>query len=258
MDCVFTCLEVPWCLSMNFQTTAQNNGLHVCELLSTDKYTHPQNMVQNNAFTHFSMKSPCEPQPCLNGGTCILQNNKQEYRCQCTKSTLGKNCETGNPGYCDFETDMCMWTTDPLNAYKWNRKKGSTTSVDTGPDGDTTKDLSKAGFYVYAEATGPAANASTELRSPAFTVNSGCLQFAYHMYGSTMGSLKVYVIDNHTGTKNMIFTKSGNQGQKWYRASATVTSPNDYKVVFEVIRGSGFYSDVALDDIFLEDGECTA
>ncbi|XP_031555405.1 MAM and LDL-receptor class A domain-containing protein 1-like isoform X2 [Actinia tenebrosa] len=170
-----------------------------------------------------------------------------------------RNQLKGNPAYCDFEIDRCLWTTDPQNTYRWRRKKGSTPSVKTGPSGDITKDLSETGFYVYAEASGPAPRKATELRSPVFTANSGrCLQFAYHMYGSTMGSLKVYVIDIHTGTKNMIFTKSGNQGQQWYRKSVTVTSPNDYKVVFEVIKGSDYASDVALDDMLLEDGGCTA
>ncbi|XP_031556386.1 fibrillin-1-like [Actinia tenebrosa] len=93
MECVFACVGVPWCQSMNFQTTAKKNGLHVCELLSTDKHTHPQNMIQNNAFVHFSIQNPCAETPCHNGGTCILQKNRQEYRCQCKKGYDGNNCQ---------------------------------------------------------------------------------------------------------------------------------------------------------------------
>ena len=39
------------------------------------------------------------------------------------------------------------------------------------------------------------------------------------MYGASMGTLNVFV-----GSKN-IFTKSGAQGNKWYKASDDVTEP---------------------------------
>lgn len=45
------------------------------------------------------------------------------------------------------------------------------------------------------------------------------LSFSYHMYGSSMGTLNVYV-----GSKK-IFTKSGNQGDKWHKASVDITEP---------------------------------
>ncbi|XP_031556388.1 CD97 antigen-like [Actinia tenebrosa] len=106
MECVFACVGVPWCQSMNFQTTAKNNGLHVCELLSTDKHTHPQNMIQNNAFVHFSIQNPCAETPCHNGGTCILQKNRQEYRCQCKKGYDGNNCQN-DVDECTAGTDNC-------------------------------------------------------------------------------------------------------------------------------------------------------
>ncbi|XP_031575059.1 uromodulin-like isoform X2 [Actinia tenebrosa] len=89
MDCVFACVGVPWCRSMNFQTTAHNNGLHVCELLSTDKHTHQKNMTRNDTFIHFSIKNQCIESPCLNGGTCSLQINRHDYHCQCKKGYHG-------------------------------------------------------------------------------------------------------------------------------------------------------------------------
>lgn len=35
--------------------------------------------------------NPCEPSPCLHGGTCIRQSNN-DYTCQCTVDFKGPNC----------------------------------------------------------------------------------------------------------------------------------------------------------------------
>ena len=45
------------------------------------------------------------------------------------------------------------------------------------------------------------------------------LSFNYHMYGSSMGTLSVLV-----GGKK-VFTKSGNQGNKWHRLSVEIFDP---------------------------------
>ena len=52
-----------------------------------------------------------------------------------------------------------------------------------------------------------------------------CLSFYYHMYGSTMGTLDVYV------GQIKIFTKSGNQGNKWNRATVDVTDARASEVI---------------------------
>jgi hypothetical protein len=56
MDCVFACVGIPWCRSVNFKTTAQKNGLHICELISSDKHKHKKHLKQDGAFTHLSIK----------------------------------------------------------------------------------------------------------------------------------------------------------------------------------------------------------
>jgi NADPH-dependent curcumin reductase CurA len=54
MDCVFACVGVPWCRSVNFKATPQENRLHLCELISTQK--HPKNLTKDESFTHLSTK----------------------------------------------------------------------------------------------------------------------------------------------------------------------------------------------------------
>jgi len=91
---------------------------------------------------------------------------------------------------------------------------------------------------LYAEASSPAVPGDiTKLESKSFpAVPYGrCLQFAYNMYGARMGSLKVYVINQRTGAKAKIFSKSGDQGNAWHRTSATVFSNDIYKVLFVLL-----------------------
>ena len=45
-----------------------------------------------------------------------------------------------------------------------------------------------------------------------------CLKFVYHMYGSSMGTLNVF-----SGNRN-IFTKSGDQGNKWEGVELAILS----------------------------------
>mgnify|MGYP000273671658 CR=1 len=62
------------------------------------------------------------------------------------------------------------------------------------------------------------------------TGSSGrCLKFWYHMYGSSIGGLNVWMSSN--GSTGQIWTLSGNQRQdKWFYAQAPVRSANVYQV----------------------------
>ena len=47
-----------------------------------------------------------------------------------------------------------------------------------------------------------------------------CLVFYYHMYGWAMGTLNVY------NGNNKAFSRSGNQGNYWYKVRRTLYSPD--------------------------------
>lgn len=76
------------------------------------------------------------------------------------------------------------------------------------------------GNYVYIETSVPRRNNDkARLQSPSQT-GSGvkCLTFWYHMYGSQVRTLNVYVTaDSNLGTP--VWTKSGTQGSQWKMAS---------------------------------------
>lgn len=50
------------------------------------------------------------------------------------------------------------------------------------------------------------------------------------MYGATVGSLNVFLINSQSGTKLRLWSKSGEQGKEWKQAFVTFTSASKYRV----------------------------
>ena len=72
-------------------------------------------------------------------------------------------------------------------------------------------------LYVYRDVLAPVAGDNAKLQ---FSVpgNGGlsCLEFYYHMYGDTMGTLTVF------SGSGVVFNASGNHGNTWIRADVTI------------------------------------
>ncbi len=71
------------------------------------------------------------------------------------------------------------------------------------------------------------------MESPAYPASlfGKCVEFYYHMYGSGMGTLRVYLRKGGVLDRKAVWTMSGNQGNKWHRGSFTVISPQSWKVI---------------------------
>ena len=66
---------------------------------------------------------------------------------------------------------------------------------------------------------------NAKLNSPLLRFSGDmCLTFFYHMYGSTIGKLKVII-----GTKR-VFSASGNKGNNWFEARVTTFLTGMYMV----------------------------
>lgn len=125
-------------------------------------------------------------------------------------------------GVCDFEKDTCSWSnTQQGDDFDWLRSKGVTGTSFTGPSVDHTKGTSQ-GYYMYIETSAPrVAGDKARLLSQVYP-SSGtakCFSFYYHMYGSDVGSLNVYLLLNQSSdtfsTESLMWNLNGNWGRTW-------------------------------------------
>lgn len=94
-----------------------------------------------------------------------------------------------------------------------------------------------AGYYAYIETSFPRrVRDVARLVSPVYVSNANLcsLTFWYHMYGSTVGTLNVYIRTAFKTTR--IYTLSGNQGNQWLVANLKIgsTTPDRFQVPFYV------------------------
>lgn len=190
-----------------------------------------------------------DPPPRYGGKTCVGSSNSSQVCKQ-------KSCGIGSDD-CEFDFDvMCHWKNDPNNPsdFNWERNTGGTPSSRTGPSGDHT---SGSGHYLFVETSGVDEGEKAKLISRTFPTTGGrCLTFWYHMYGSGMGELNVY-IKPVTGSLRNVWSLSGDQGNEWKMAQVTLVSgSSEYQLVFEAVRGSNFRADIGIDDISLKESPC--
>ncbi|XP_056336956.1 MAM and LDL-receptor class A domain-containing protein 1 isoform X1 [Danio aesculapii] len=156
---------------------------------------------------------------------------------------------------CDFEKDICTWTQLATDVFDWTRQRGSTPTQLTGPSSDHT---TEGGFYMYIEGDSALHGDTARLLSAQCAEpQPQCLQFWYHMYGSswTMG-LSVYLLQYGNVAKE-VWRKREDQGNMWHLAQVDLRPDVKFQVIFEGRRGSSARSDVAIDDISLHRGPCS-
>lgn len=161
-----------------------------------------------------------------------------------------------NLGYkdTDFETGMGMWKN--IGQIQWLRHKGPTKTINTGPFRDHT---TNKGYYLYMESSNPSRAVAVIESQPWLTAPEGgqCMKFFYNMYGKTMGSLKV-AIQKQGEYAKVVFAKYGNQGMKWIAARVDLDIPQGKKYKIKIIAqiGKKGYSDIAIDDVYIDSGLC--
>uniref|UniRef100_A0A3Q1IHI7 Zonadhesin n=1 Tax=Anabas testudineus TaxID=64144 RepID=A0A3Q1IHI7_ANATE len=155
---------------------------------------------------------------------------------------------------CDFEQNLCEWSQMATDAFDWKRESGSSPTVMTGPSSDHTTGTG-SGHYLYIEDSSVTHGDTARLISSGCS-DSGplCLQFWYHMYGSsdTMG-LDVYLYQD--GQADGVWGKRNDQGNMWQLAQVDITATGVFQIIFEGQR-SNDQSDVAIDDVSLHYGQC--
>lgn len=156
--------------------------------------------------------------------------------------------EEGLGSYCNVEF---------VDDIDWIRIQGGTPSVGTGP-----ASASSGSYYLYVEATDPNFPAmSAELGGPCLDLSgysNAYMEFYYHMYGISMGSLELEVSTNQGTTwSSPIWSVSGDQGDEWHLAQLDLTAycGGDLTFRFNGTTGTGFESDICIDQILIDEGE---
>jgi hypothetical protein len=142
---------------------------------------------------------------------------------------------------------------------EWKITHGGTPSEYTGPSSSVKNVFDEASDetnrYLYLEASEADEDQRTILYS-SHLKHASCVSFYYFMHGETMGTLRVF---SETSSKNIntIWELSGDQGQFWQKISLTVNPTEKfYQIGIEAVRGRTFKSDIAIDDLVIQDGIC--
>ncbi len=152
-----------------------------------------------------------------------------------------------------FEGGINSWSQGIGADIPWTANSGGTPSDGTGPNS-----ASNGSTYMYVESSDPNYPTMTALMtSPCFDLTAATqadFSFDYHMYGNQMGSLSVDVsLDDGLTWTNNIWTINGDQGQNWQSATLDLSNYlGEYvKLRFDGTTGTGFRSDIAVDNISL-------
>ncbi|MGH1334666.1 MAG: trypsin-like peptidase domain-containing protein [Aureispira sp.] len=155
-----------------------------------------------------------------------------------------------------FESNnIGVFTQGAADDIDWTVFTGATPSASTGP---TTANDGQ--YYAYIEASTPNfPNINANLWLPCLNLNSVAypqLVFDYHMSGIDMGDLSVEVSTNGV-TWVTLWTRTGDQGTAWITDTVDLnayTSETELRVRFNGVTGTGFNSDIAIDDVTVEAG----
>ena len=127
-----------------------------------------------------------------------------------------------------------------MSPYAFTQKEGRTPSFGTGPSAG----VGGSGSYLYAETSSPRAEGDlfTLAYDGSACSNTGLgvstVAFYYHMYGGTMGELRVT-----NAAEEAVWSLSGDQGNSWQSATVDVYSPS---FAFEYTRGRSYTGDAAV------------
>ncbi|TNN57956.1 MAM and LDL-receptor class A domain-containing protein 1 [Liparis tanakae] len=173
---------------------------------------------------------------------------------------------------CNFERGLCSWKQEQGggDVFDWTRIQGPTPTMDTGPWKDHTLGTS-LGHYLYIETSAPQEFKDTAvLLSRVFqpthergnnASRSHCVfRFHYHMFGSHVFCLAVYLRTTTSSRGHMLWVRYGAQGNLWHRKTLYLSSARPFQILIEGTVGDDFNGDIAIDDLsFLEcepyDGE---
>ncbi|XP_052231181.1 collagen alpha-4(VI) chain-like [Dreissena polymorpha] len=176
------------------------------------------------------------------------------------KSSLSSNCAF------EEEERFCDWSRRETDLINWVRHQGPTDIAGkTGPGTDVRR--SSSGNFIFVDASNNTGR-TAKLRSANFPLDNYCVSFNYHMYGKAdsggdgpgdhTGTLRLKL--SVEGTRQEIWTRTGNQGNKWqYMACSIRTTKGINGTLFfelDAAVGKSYLSDMAVDNVSIQPGAC--
>lgn len=158
--------------------------------------------------------------------------------------------------FCRFDTkSKCYWSTSGDMEWKYN--SWGTKTSNTGPNRYFGLYSSNGhGSYAYIDASSSDANfTSAVMTSPeSLSPYQQCMRFFVNMYGVNTGKLEAFVITD--GTKKRVLSKNGDQGRLWFEERISLPVNTIFNVELKATKGNGSASDIAIDEIKVEEGTC--
>ncbi|KAM9839717.1 MAM and LDL-receptor class A domain-containing protein 1 [Aulostomus maculatus] len=164
---------------------------------------------------------------------------------------------------CNFEHGLCSWKQEQNggDVFDWTHIQGPTPSFNTGPWKDHTLGTSY-GHYLYIESSVPQEFKDTAVllsrvfqpthrrgKNP-FGARHRCVfRFHYHMFGSHVFCLAVYLRTTATGRGHMLWVRYGDQGNLWHRKTLYLNSARPFQILIEGTVGDDFNGDIGIDDL---------
>ena len=155
----------------------------------------------------------------------------------------------------DFQAGTGGWT--GVGSPLWTRLSSTPTSTNTGPAGGSgvNRVPTLGNFFMYIETSGGGVNAISTLTGPGFNLEpNSVLEFDYHMFGATINTLSVEVLDGTNWVQ--VWTISGQQqtsSPSPYLGTvvslAGFSGPSNIRFLGQ--RGTSFSGDIAIDNILV-------
>ncbi len=152
-----------------------------------------------------------------------------------------------------FESGLGAWLQGSSDDMDWTRDSSGTPSSGTGPSAAV-----EGSYYMYTEASSPNYPSKTAiLEGPCFDlsgVSNATITFQYHMYGASMGTLKLEAREDGSSTWTTIWSKTGDQGNSWQQAEISLAAYTNVQLRFHNTTGSSYTGDATIDDIAVTAG----
>ncbi|XP_078483553.1 MAM and LDL-receptor class A domain-containing protein 1 isoform X3 [Ciona intestinalis] len=180
-------------------------------------------------------------------GSCIPIENRCNFVDECGDNSDEQGC----PSYqaCDFNTDFCLWESDPSSTLTLTR------GISYDSNSPTTDHNNNAGgSYLYVKATSANNNQQSYLNGPVVYPVDGTacqIRFFSNLYGLDSGRIDIGIRTTSSGYSLVSSIVTINNDQLWHKQSVPISSREYFQVVIGVIRGVADQGTISIDDVSL-------